>query len=81
MSKLKNTPWLVDVLDETTNVEGPFYTIATDVSNHDAHLIAAAPDMLALLQKLHVELEMASPEVRRAVSYNELEQVIAKAAK
>lgn len=50
--KPKHTPgpWTIDVLDKTTNIEAKYQTIATDVSNCDADLIAAAPEMLASLR-------------------------------
>ena len=38
-------PWYVDVQDETTLVEGKYQTVADNVSNCDADLIAAAPDL------------------------------------
>ncbi len=46
---MKHTPgpWRVEVGDDTTSVESKYFTIASDVSNEDAALIAAAPDLLA----------------------------------
>ncbi len=43
-------PWTVEVHDIFTNVEAPMFTVAADVSNDDARLIAAAPDLLAALK-------------------------------
>jgi len=37
--------WKVEVYDSHTNIEAPSQTICTNVSNCDASLIAAAPDM------------------------------------
>lgn len=36
-------------------------------------------EMLMALKKMFVKLESASPELRRMVNYNEIEQAIAKA--
>lgn len=54
MSAPKHTagPWTVDVQSNHTNVEAPHFTVAADVTNEDAHLIAAAPDMVAILREL-----------------------------
>lgn len=39
-------PWWVEVFQDGTSVESKNYTICTDVSNEDAALIAAAPELL-----------------------------------
>lgn len=51
-AKNKHTPapWTVDVLDYVTNIESEHQTICTNVSNCDADLIAAAPDLLSTLE-------------------------------
>lgn len=43
-------PWWVEVLASTTNIEARDQTVALDVSNCDANLIAAAPEMLITLK-------------------------------
>ena len=45
-------PWIVKVHDDYTNVESKYYTICADVTNADAALISAAPDLLAALKAL-----------------------------
>ena len=45
-------PWTVEVYKEHTNVECACFTVAADVSNEDAHLIAAAPAMLEALKEI-----------------------------
>ena len=50
MSKHTPGPWDVEVHDDHTTVESKSFTICSDVSNDDASLIAACPDMLAALK-------------------------------
>lgn len=50
-------PWRVEVYDDYTNIENKYYTIATDVANCDAHLIAAAPEMLEALKIAYQNME------------------------
>ncbi len=50
MNKHTPGPWMVEVLETTTNIEAKSQTVALDVSNNDADLIAAAPDMLEALK-------------------------------
>lgn len=45
-------PWRVELHDMTTSVESQYFTICADVTNDDAGLIAAAPDLLAALENL-----------------------------
>lgn len=45
-------PWHVEVTQDTTTIESKYFTIATEVSNSDADLIAAAPDLLKALKNL-----------------------------
>lgn len=52
MSKYTPGPWIVEINDTHTSVEAKHYTVAADVTNEDAALIAAAPDMLAALKKI-----------------------------
>lgn len=42
-------PWVVRVHQNWTDVDSKYFTVAGDVSNDDATLIAAAPDMLLAL--------------------------------
>ena len=42
--------WKVEVHQDDTTIESEYFTICTNVSNCDAHLIAAAPDMYEALQ-------------------------------
>lgn len=56
MSKHTPAPWTVDVLDDVTNIEASHQTICTNVSNCDADVIAAAPDMLLALERISVML-------------------------
>ena len=72
MSKHTSGPWWVEVGDKQTTIEAAHQTICTDVSNNDAALIAAAPEMLAVLK---IMLDYADgPEERQ-----QLKAVIAKA--
>ncbi len=43
-------PWTVEVHDTTTTIEALSQTVAVDVSNCDAALIAAAPELLEALR-------------------------------
>ena len=45
----------------------------------EAKLITAAPEMLEALKNFYIKIESATPELRRMVNYNEIEQAIAKA--
>ena len=87
---MKHTPgpWIVakgpEYFDRkiiAPNTKIPLATL--DGSAHsqfaNAHLIAAAPEMLAALENFFVKIESASPELRRMVNYNEIEQAIKKA--
>lgn len=51
--KTKHTPgpWTVEVGQTETCIESKYQTIALDVSNCDADLIAAAPEMLEALEE------------------------------
>lgn len=57
--KTKHTPapWRVEANDKHTSVESEYFTIATDLSNDDAALVAAAPDMLLALERIEVMLQ------------------------
>ena len=50
MMRFTKGPWTVEVGDDTTNVESKYYTICTQVSNEDAHLIAEAPMLVKACQ-------------------------------
>ena len=52
--QMKHTPgpWEVCVYDKETTIESQYQTIATDVSNCDADLIASAPDLLVALERI-----------------------------
>jgi hypothetical protein len=54
MSKPKHTPgpWWVEVHPTQTSVEAKHQTVALDVSNDDAKLIAAAPDLKDALEHM-----------------------------
>ena len=67
-------PWTVEVHQDTTTVESVHQTIAMDVSNCDANLIAAAPALLAALQAV---AQCARP-MPRAVE-DQMRAAIAKA--
>ena len=49
-------PWRVEIHDKRTSVESDVFTICDDVSNNDADLIAAAPELLEALKKIHRRL-------------------------
>ena len=55
--------WTVEVYDDYTNVEAEHQTICTDVSNCDAQLIAAAPDMYEAL-KSAIDPQITTEEMR-----------------
>lgn len=50
-SKHTPGPWYIEIDDTTTRVESKTFTICEYVSNCDADLISAAPDLLAALEK------------------------------
>ena len=54
--------WWVEVSDNFTTVEAISQTICTDVSNCDAHLIAAAPAMYEALKAVDDYLSTPYPE-------------------
>lgn len=68
---IKHTPgpWSVVVLDTETIVDAPSQTVANEVSNSDADLIAAAPDLLAALiaAERHIRPVPGTKEVRAQV--------------
>lgn len=66
-------PWVVEVHDKETTVESKYQTICTNVSNCDADIIAAAPEMLAALEAVQGLCDN-HPEIRQQV-----QSVIAKA--
>ena len=49
--KHSQAPWTIEVGDDKTTIESKYQTVAGDVSNNDADLIAAAPELLAELQQ------------------------------
>lgn len=51
-SKYTQGPWEVEVYANSTAVEGKFTTVCSDVTNADANLIAAAPELLQVLKNL-----------------------------
>lgn len=64
-----NRPWTVEVYREHTNVEGPIWTVAADVNNDDAPVIAAAHEMLDALRSLtgyllnaKIDIETGTPK-------------------
>jgi hypothetical protein len=65
MSEFTPGPWSVEVLDDTTNIESKYQTVACDVSNCDAGLIAAAPQLLSACHQ-------AFDAICRAISLGEL---------
>lgn len=50
MRKHTPGPWHIEVHNKHTTIEARFFTITNDVSNNDAHLISAAPEMLEALK-------------------------------
>jgi hypothetical protein len=52
-------PWNIEVSDTHTTVESKYQTIATNVSNCDADVIAAGPEMLQALKDLVFQFENA----------------------
>jgi hypothetical protein len=52
MSKHTPGPWTVEVGQTQTTIESKFQTVATDVSNNDAELIAAAPMLYETLARI-----------------------------
>lgn len=52
MSKHTPGPWRVEVHQATTTIESKHFTIASDVCNDDAPLIAAAPELLEALKQV-----------------------------
>ena len=45
-------PWTVEVHEKHTSVESKHFTITSDVSNNDADLIAAAPELYEALARI-----------------------------
>ena len=69
-------PWYVEVYSDGTTVESKTYTIAENVSNEDAALIAAAPDLLEACEFLIRHEENGDLE---SVDFEAIRQAIAKA--
>lgn len=76
-------PWTVTVHDKWTDVDGPHWTVAGDVSNEDAPLIAAAPDLLSALRDLIADSDDVDdgklPAIS-AVALTRARQAVAKAS-
>lgn len=70
-------PWKVEVHDDYTNVEGKCFTVAADVSNDDAHLIAAAPDLYEMACIALDFIQSTSPETESLI--RKLSQAIDRA--
>ena len=45
-------PWVAEYHDDTTMIEGRYQTVAADVSNCDARLIAEAPELYRVAKAL-----------------------------
>lgn len=73
----ENLPWRVEVYGSTTAIEGRYYTVASDVTNHEAPLIASAPEMLAALKAAHRYLYLQAPPTQEWL--NSIDALIAKA--
>jgi hypothetical protein len=52
MSKHTPGPWWIEVEETETRIESKLQTICENVSNCDAPLIAAAPELLAMLEEI-----------------------------
>ncbi len=69
MSKHTPGPWIAEVGECLTSVkavvESKYFTIAYDVSNDDAHLIAAAPELLDLARLILKEWEAPTDGVQK----------------
>lgn len=55
-------PWSVCVHQDETTIEAQPYTVAIQVGNCDAYLIAAAPDLLAALKAVDTDGRDAYPD-------------------
>lgn len=63
--------WWVEVFDNYTTVESRWQTICSDVSNCDAHLIAASPKMYEALKdikKYVTGLDAMGPETGQVIA-------------
>lgn len=69
MSKHTPGPWHIEVHEKMTSIEGKHQTIACDVSNCDARLIAAAPDLLEVLKDARDYIESLGDVTRSANTY------------
>lgn len=78
MIKHTPAPWYVVVDDELTSVEANYQTVAPDVSNSDADLISAAPEMYELLKLIQSALLEDTP-LEPSDLASRLYRVIAKA--
>lgn len=78
MSRFTPGPWTVEVHDDSTSIEGAHTTVAENVSNDDAHLLAAAPEMLELLKSAQHHFP-ADPRHGENEIGNRIARMIAKA--
>jgi hypothetical protein len=79
MKKHSPGPWTVEVSQETTSVESKYFTIALGVSNDDAHLIAAAPELLEVAKLILAEWEKPTDGIKTGELIARLSQYAADA--
>lgn len=68
-------PWYVDVNETTTNIESKYQTIAFDVSNCDAEVIASLPDLFDLCKKLIDNSSIGMSPTRKTIVRCKLEDI------
>ena len=80
MSESKHTPgpWIVDAapsrLPQVISQSAPHLAVADRIFNHNEHLIAAAPDLLAALEEI-----VARNEIQHWFNLDQARAAIAKA--
>lgn len=72
-------PWRVEIHNEHTSIESKYFTIASNVSNDDAELIAAAPELLRALKNIMSSIPIVGTSIALAYDIQNAQRVINKA--
>lgn len=71
-------PWRVEVHNGRTSVEGKYTTVATDVTNDDAILIASAPELFKSLKHVLSSIPLTTGSIALAYDIADAQRVINK---